>query len=166
MYYNYTPGQANKKRIGWARYSFSYFLNESNTPGFKKQGTEASIWLDFLTISFLGPKYLVPSTWVPSTRVPSTWYQVLGTKYLVPSTWYQVLGTKYLGTKYLDFFSVSPRLYRSLLFSVSRFLTCVYVKEWWFPHDRDTRFLIAIFLIATGGSVESERARERERERS
>ncbi len=26
----------------------------------------------------------------------STWYQVLGTKYLVPSTWYKVLGTKYV----------------------------------------------------------------------
>ena len=54
----------------------------------------------------LGTKYLVPSTWyqVPGSKylVPSTWYQVLGTKYLVPGTWYQVLGTKYLvsSTKY------------------------------------------------------------------
>ena len=40
----------------------------------------------------LGTKYLVPSTWhqAPGTKylAPSTWYQVLGTKYLVPSTWY------------------------------------------------------------------------------
>ena len=112
----------------------------------------------------LGTKYLVPSAWyqvlgtsfwyrVLGTKylVPNTWYKVPGTKYLVSSTWYQVLGTKYLGTKYLDFFSVSARLYRALLFSVSRFLICFYVKEWWFHHDRDTRFLIAIFLIAMGG---------------
>ena len=44
--------------------------------------TDASTWYQIL-----GTKYLVPSTG----------YQVLGTKYLVPSTWYQqVLGTKYL----------------------------------------------------------------------
>ena len=47
----------------------------------------------------LGTRYLVPSTWyqVLSTKylVPSTWYRVLGTKYLVPSTWYQVIDTKY-----------------------------------------------------------------------
>ena len=55
------------------------------------------------------PKYLVPSTWyqvlgskylvqVPGTKylVPSTLYRVLGTRYLVLSTWYQVLATKYL----------------------------------------------------------------------
>ena len=30
------------------------------------------------------------------TKYVNTWYQVLGTKYLVPNTWYQVLGAQYL----------------------------------------------------------------------
>ena len=56
----------------------------------------------------LGTKFLVPSTryqvLVTKYLVTSTWYQVLGAKYRVPSTWHRVLGPRFsvLGPKYFN----------------------------------------------------------------
>ncbi len=101
--------------------SASFFLKVTNTP-MKTEDFHVCLYPGVVQDLCAHKSSLVCTQEIPCvhTRVPSTWYQVLGTKYLVPSTWYQVLGTKclvpstwyqVLGTKKNVFFHYKKTLF-------------------------------------------------------